>query len=282
MLLVLAGLATAGAGFAQTSPQPTSAAAAVQPARAPQGIAVLASGATRDEAFGLARAVYASSLRPRALDELRARILGGDPAPAGGTKEIRELAELRGSIIGEDAASRRLLQSIASQLGVEALLVVSRAPARTESEVQGDAGIPLEAGPAVSLEAGAPLSMEAGAPVASPTTGAPVIARLFLADAGDFDAARYEADPPPAGGWLATVTSLARRFPPPPTSAPAAVQLRTPPPKLPSEGHDAKPFYMSPWLWGALGAAALIGGFFYFSAQDTGDDPIHVQMRVPR
>jgi hypothetical protein len=54
------------------------------------------------------------------------------------------------------------------------------------------------------------------------------------------------------------------------------------PPKLSSEGKDNKPFYASPWLWGAIGAAVLIGGFFYFASQDTSSDPIHLQMRVPR
>ncbi len=215
-----------------------------------QGVAVLGAGASRDEASALARSVYASSLRPRGLDELRARVLAGDPAPPTSTKEIHDLAELRAGVAGDDAASRQVLAGIARQLNVQALLVVSVAPTA-----------PLE-------DAGA----DAGAPTAVPS------ARLFLADTGDFDAARYEPDS--AGGWRGTVTSLAGRFPPPPAPGfeprglPAA-------PKL-APGKEDRPFYASPWLWGALGAAALVGGFFFFIGQDSGDDPIHLQMRVPR
>jgi hypothetical protein len=218
----------------------------------------------REDAFALARAVYGSSLRPRSLDELRARILAGDPAPIAGTKDVRELAELRGGVNGDDAASRRLLAAIAQQLGVQALLVVSRS--RPAEPVGGDAG-PDEATATVEADAGA----------ASSSSPAPASARLFLAETGELDAARYEPDG--SGGWRGTVSSLSGRFPPPPSVATAQVQ--GPPPKLVPKEED-KPFYRSPWLWGALGAAALVGAFFFFVSQDTGDDPIHLQMRVPR
>ena len=59
-----------------------------------QGIAVLGMGAAKDEAYILARAVYGSSLRPRNLDEIRARVLAGDPPPSLSSKEVRELSEL--------------------------------------------------------------------------------------------------------------------------------------------------------------------------------------------
>jgi hypothetical protein len=233
-----------------------------------QGVAVVGSGSVRDEAFALARSVYASSLRPRGLDELRARILAGDPAPPSATKDVRELAELRAAVNGDDAASRRLLGSIAQQLGVEALLLVSRAHVPVEGKEAGaDAG---EAAPTSSASADA----DAGAVGPGP---APVSARLFLAATGEFDAARYEPD---ASGWRGTVTSLSGRFPPPPP-APSTAQLQGTPPKL-TPGKEERPFYASPWLWGAVGAAALIGGFFFFTSQDTSDDPIHLQMRVPR
>jgi hypothetical protein len=270
-----------------------------------QGVAVVASGGARDDAFALARAVYASSLRPRGLDELRARILAGEPAPPTATKDVRELAELRAAVAGEDAASRRLLGGIAQQLGVQALLVVGRAPsARTEAHEPretaeaekgsaSDAGAPSAAAGPSSVDAGAQAtagpssvdagaqataagaSAEAGAPSAAPAV--PVVARLFLAETGDFDAARYEPD---ASGWRGTVASLSGRFPPPPALVTA--QLQGPPPKLSSEGKQSRPFYASPWLWGAVGAAVLIGGFFFFATQDSSDDPIHLQMRVPR
>lgn len=258
-LFFLAALVPAAAVSAQPSASaPASTVAAVAPRPAPQGVAVLSLGGARDEAFTLARAVYASSLRPRTLDELRARILAGDPAPSAASRDVRELAELRASIAGDDATSRRLLASIAREVGVQALLVVS-------TTTDADAGVSI--------------ALDAGAPAHGPPTGTPtVVARLFLTEEGEFDAARYEPDA--SDGWRGTVSSLARRFPPPPT--PAAGQTAAPPPRISSEGKESKPFYTSPWLWGALGAAVLIGGFFFFASQDTGDEPIHLQMKVPR
>ncbi|MBX3217977.1 MAG: hypothetical protein KF850_38580 [Labilithrix sp.] len=295
---MLAVLATVTVADAQPAPSsaPHGETAASASAQAAQGVAVVGGVAVRDEAFTLARAVYASSLRPRRLDELRARILAGDPTPPAATKEIRELAELRAGVSGEDAASRRLLASIAQQLGVQALLVVSRAPVESTPAPAGSA--PAESAPAGSEPAPAasdatPAAQDGGAPTATPseapTAEAPgarpaaepprIRARLFLAASGEFDAARYEPD---ELGWRGTVTSLSGRFPPPRSATPATAQLKTPPPKLPSDGKESQPFYRSPWLWGAVGAAVLIGGFFFFATQDTSDDPIHLQMRVPR
>jgi hypothetical protein len=266
VFLLLAALATAAATAGAQGPTTATQPIVTLAPKPAQGIAVVGTGGARDEAFTLARAVYGSALRPRNLDELRARILAGDPAPITSTKELRELAELRAGVTGDDAASRRLLAAIAQQLGVQALLVVSRS-APPPSPIVADAGAPSEVAEAV----------DAGATPAAPPPVNPVIARLFLAETGELDAARYEPD---AQGWRATVASLSGRFPPPPSAATA--QLQGPPPKLSSEGKDSRPFYMSPWLWGAVGAAVLVGGFFLFTTQDTGDDPIHLQMRVPR
>jgi len=44
----------------------------------------------------------------------------------------------------------------------------------------------------------------------------------------------------------------------------------------------SEPFWQSTWFWGAVGAAALIGGAIYFSqSPDSGDNKIHLQMQVP-
>jgi hypothetical protein len=208
-----------------------------------EGVAVLAIGDAREDAFAAARAVYTTTLRPSSLDELRARVLAGDPAPPTATKELRELAELRGAVHGDDAPSRNLLASIAQQLRLEGILLVGREAA------EADAGSP----PAV-------------------------FARLFLASSGELDAARYAPDPASPTPWRATVASVAARFPKPAQAVrhvPPAT-MATPDPK------EKKPFYASPWLWGAIGATLALGAFFYFVGQDTSDDPIHLQMRVPR
>jgi hypothetical protein len=229
-------------------------------ASAAQGVAVLGTSGARDDAFALARAVYVPSLRPRSLDEVRARVLAGDPAPGVATKEVKDLADLRAAVNGEDAASRQILSGIAKQLGVQALLVVSKTSTSTP-----------------------PVDADAGDADAAVSAGTRVQARLFVAEdgtkPGEFDAARYEFD----GSWEATVASVSARFPqtsPPPAPSPVVAGpslLKVPPKK-----EEDRPFYKSPWLWGAVAAAVLIGGIFFFATQDNGDDPIHVRMNVPR
>lgn len=220
-----------------------------------QGVAVVASGDSREAAFLLARALYASTLRPRQLDEGKARALAGDPPAETASAEVRDLAELRKSMGGDDVASRRLLASVAGQLHVQALLVVTTLS-----------------------------PPNAGAPEAPPSE---THARLFLADTQEYDAARYDPDPgSPATPWRSVVASLERRFgtarpeAPGPRPAPA---MAVAPAKVPSrETPESRPFYTSPWLWGALGAAVLVGGAFFLASRDTSGDPIHLQMRVPR
>lgn len=221
-----------------------------------QGVAVLGIGSAKDEAYALARAVYGSSLRPRNLDEIRARVLAGDPPPSLSSKEVRELAELRASIKDkdDDAASRRLLAGIAKDLNVVALLVV-----KVETTAADE-----DAGVAESKS---------------------VVARLFLADPAEYDAARYSPEPNVQGAaaWKPTVASLERRFPGVPAPAPSASISEKPAPTMRSdEAQPAKPFYASAWFWGAIGGAVLIGGAFFIASRDTGEDPIHLQMRVPR
>jgi hypothetical protein len=166
---------------------------------------------------------------------------------------VRELGELRAAINGDDVASRRLLASLGEQLGVQGILVVRRTPA--ESATDGG----------------------------TPAAEAPIVARLFLVETQELDAARYEPEGMSDARWSATVSSLNGRFPAPRSETPAAGAAATrPPPTLPSESKSSKPFYMSPWLWGAIGAAVFLGGFFYFASQDNSDDPIHLQMHVPR
>lgn len=228
---------------------------------------MLATNGARDDAFALARAVYVTSLRPKTLDEVRARVLGGDPPPEVATKEVKDLAELRAAVNGEDAASRQILIGIAKQLQVQGLLIVSKTAAPAPAEpVDSDAGAP---------------------PAASATSGTRVQARLFVAEQADFDAARYEFD----GSWQATVASVAARFPqlsPTPAAVvPPAIVAAGPQspgfglPRVPEKKED-RPFYKSPWLWGAVAAAVIIGGIFFFASQDKSDDPIHVRMNVPR
>lgn len=298
--------AMGGVASAQTAAgAPTPAAQPPKP-RA-QGIAVLALGGVRSDAFDLARAVYGSHLRPANLDEVRARVLAGSPPPANASRDLRELAELRAGVTGEDAAGRRLLVGLAQQVGAEALIVVKLeravAPAAAAPEAPDAPGAPdadadagggaadggaADGGAAARAAAFEGSTGDAGA--ASPGTpgnGAPamsVVARVFLAETGEFDAAHYRPEPglKGAAAWAATVASLKARFP---NSSRAVSPIRATAPtpvKIRPEGEKSSPFYTSAWFWAAIGGAALVGGAIYFASQDTSADPIHLQMRVPR
>ena len=72
--------ATAAPALPAAPPPP----AAPAPLAAPIGIAVVALGGATDAAWPLAQAIYGTpSLRPAMLDEPRARVLCGEPAPPG-------------------------------------------------------------------------------------------------------------------------------------------------------------------------------------------------------
>lgn len=275
--VLLAAMLGAGVASAQGAPADAGAQAA-KPVG--QGVAVLAIGNARQEAFDLARAIYGSRLRPVNLDEVRARVLAGDPPPANASRELRELAELRAGVTGEDAAGRRLLTGLAQQVGAQALIVVrierSAAPPAA-ADADGGAATAPPAPPAEAADGGAAVPGNA----APPTT---VVARVFLADTGEFDAARYQPEPglKGAAAWTSTVASLESRFPPASRTVGPSAATAPAPVKLRADEGKSSPFYTSGWFWGALGGAALLGAGFYFASRDTSSDPIHLQMHVPR
>jgi hypothetical protein len=200
----------------------------------------------------LARGVYAdASLRP-AFDEAHARALAGEAPAPGAPADVRDLAETRAAIHGDDGASKRLLASLATQLHVRGVVVVQG----------GTAG-------------------------SSGTTGT-TSAKVFLAGTGQFDAASYSPDA--SGDWSSTVSSLSRAYgvstvttvSGETTSAPAMTLVPTPPPPGADSSSHGKPFYYSPWFWGAVGAAALGGVAVYFATRDSDPSTIHLQLQVPK
>ena len=237
------------------------------------GLVVLGLGSSIDAAWPLARAVYAdAALRPTTLDEAHARVLVGEVPGDAATAELRDLADTRAAIHGDDAASRRLLASIAASLHVKGVLVVEAAM--------------------------------------SPDSHAS--ARVFVTGAGAYDAVRYEADPsaPVTWGkgtsavtWNGAVTAL-RGFADVPT-APATPPLSATPvsasplathavvgPSSPTtdKGTDkadtaktgGRAFYQSPWFWAAAGAAVFAAGAVYFATRNDGTDNIQLQVQVPK
>ncbi|MBL8606739.1 MAG: hypothetical protein JNL38_05440 [Myxococcales bacterium] len=245
-------LACAAAFAASASPaladDPAPSSSTDSPAPPPKkkavGFAVTTAGPTADATWPVAQAVYRSSLRPPTLDEARARVLAGEPAAEAASADVRELAELRAGVHGDDAASRQLLAAISAKLEVEGVVVLF---------AEGDA----------------------------------VEARVYLSDARAFDAARYRRDV--AAGWGPLVASLERSRPgvalaPPPPVRPdprATAPTTLPKPRAP-ESERARPFYVSPWFWGAIGAAAFAGGAVYFATRDSDSGQIRLQMRVPQ
>ena len=264
LALVFTGIARADVAAPPSAPTPTV-------ADDQHGLVVLGLGASIDAAWPLARALYADpALRPTALDEPHARVLVGEAPGDSSTAELRDLADTRAAIHGDDAASRRLLASIAVSLHVKGVLVVE-GPTSAENHAT---------------------------------------ARVFVTAAGAYDAVRYESDPsaPVTWGkptnivtWNGAVTALRRGFAdvpaaPPVPAAQAAGALSAPPlathavvgPTLPAadKAEEAKTskraFYQSPWFWAAAGAAVFAAGAVYFATRNDGSDNIQLQVQVPK
>jgi hypothetical protein len=236
--------ANAAAGDVPPAPAPA-------PAEPRAGLMVVALPGAADAAWPLARSVYGdASLRPGAIDEPHARVLCGEPPPAPAAADLRDLSDTVAAIRGDDAPSRALLDGLARRFAVRAVVVV-----RSETD--------------------------------RPT------ARLYLADTGAFDAAAYTPDALPSGAlpsWSATLRSLERGFGPAapspvplsaaqaPTSAPVLATREAPRNETPGPG---RPFYQSGWFWGALGAAAVLGGAAYLATRDSSPSTIHLEVQVP-
>ncbi len=224
-----------------------------------RGLVVVAEGETAAAAASLAHAVYGDpGLLPPGLDEAHARVLVGGPVAPDAPRDLRDLAETRAALHGDDAPSRSVLVGLGASLHVKGLLVVEGHP------------------------------------------GDKPLARVFVVGTGSFDAVLYESDPPPVVTWGAaasTVTwssallALHRGFADAttpasavtgPTAAPAAALGPLPPPiEGEKSSGGSKPFYTSPWFWGAIGAAAFAGAAFYFATRDSSDPNIQLQVQVP-
>lgn len=223
-----------------------------------QGLVVVAEGSSASPSWSLAHAVYGDpSLRPPALDEAHARVLVGEPPASDAPRELRDLAELRAAVHGDDATSRSLLNSVAASLHAKGLLVVRA------------------------------------------SDGVKPVARAFLAGTHAFDPVVYESDSlavvtwgaeDPVADWARALTALHRAFAEPARVPPAihpALPIATlQPAAVPIEGEKGgpagKPFYTSPWFWGALGAAAFAGAAFFFVSRGASDPTIQLQVQVPK
>jgi hypothetical protein len=112
-------------------------------------------------------------------------------------------------------------------------------------------------------------------------------ARVFLPEAGAFDAATYSPDQGQALAWSGTTTALVRAFGNEPVAVPTA-PVRAPAlalhegPKVENLPPRRPAFYESGWFWGAIAAAAFAGGAVYFATRDNNASTIHLEVQVPR
>jgi hypothetical protein len=134
-----------------------------------------------------------------------------------------------------------------------------------------------------------------GIVVVEETPGKAPSARLFLAESGEMDAARYEPDTGSSPiAWSATVRSLARALgttvlpePVPGATPSATAGAATSPfsvregPRIDNTPPSHRMFYESPWFWGAIGAAAFAAVGIFFATRDNSTNTIHLQLQVP-
>jgi len=288
---IAVGIAFAGPALADTAGVPAAPAAPAPAATAPRGLAVVATDGLADAAWPLAQEAYGrASLRPAGLDEVRARVLAGDPPREGSPQSVRDLAETRGAIRGDDAPSRQLLASTARELHVRALVVVLRdATAHVTARVfLADTGAfdaatytpdapaaplapAIDAGTGTATGAGSGSGAGAGAGDGGAVDGGP-------GAPGDLAPMRS-----PAVTWHAAVDSLERAYGAGGAPAGLATAQGAPAPKVvTSEGKHSRPFYASAWFWGALGAAAFGVVAVVVATRDNSSGTIHLQMQVPK
>ncbi len=244
-------VAIPGASYAQPAATAPSGESGPAPRAPSRGLAVLAVGDGSAVAWPLARALYAKpGVRPAEVDEAHARVLAGEPPLAGASKDLMDLAETRAAIHGEDAPSRQLLSSIATTFHLRGIVVVM--PATDAS----------------------PLPQ----------------ARVFVAEGASFDAARYAPEASDAGepDWSGAIVSLDRTYgisiasTPAPAAKPAPDLATHALPAGNEKDATSRPFYASPWFWGAIGAAALGATALYFATRDNTPSTIHLQLQVPK
>jgi hypothetical protein len=235
-----------------------------------QGLAVLALPGATDAAWPLAKQVYASpALHPSSIDEAHARVLAGEALPDGAAAELRDLAETRAAVKGDDAPSRQLLASIARSLGARGVVVVELAP-------DGVASARVFLADTSSFDA-ARYAPDPPAPTAPTAPGTPPAVRNGTWNATVESLARAYGTAPPAPPASSAAPTPAATTIPGPTAALQEGPRLEPPPKT-----GARKFYESPWFWGALGVAAFAGGAVYFATRDNGPGTIHLQMQVPK
>lgn len=102
--------------------------------------------------------------------------------------------------------------------------------------------------------------------------------RLYLVDRAAFDVTLYDGDPTDGAWRTDLVQALERRFDPAAKAAPPVVAKAAP---LHDTRNEKRPFYKSPWFWGALGGAVLLGGTALLVTKVTENTDVRVRVEPP-
>ncbi|MFO0658357.1 MAG: hypothetical protein U0165_00780 [Polyangiaceae bacterium] len=261
-------------------------------------VIVLALDGAADVAWSLARLVYEDpAIRP-SIDDTKARILAGDPAPKDADPKLRELADLRSAVHGDDAPSRRILSSIASEFSAQAILVVwppvLARPAEARLFVVKDAAFDAailrpDASPHVAPLV-LPSASSASSSVVMPSASSSASPSASSSGASSASAAASASAVPvlvavtPAhhddASWIQAKNAVRARLLP--GLEPAVV---APPATSSSAPAASTAFWSSPWFWGALGLAVVGGAGIYLgskSSSDSSSSTVELKGRVVR
>ena len=248
---------------AHTSPSAT---APAPPRAAPHGaVVVAASEGAGPAARALAFEVYRDpELRP-SIDDPTARVLAGAAPGEGAPPRLAELAELRVSIARSwpptsapatvdagpapppsDLVTRRLLASLGVEVGAELVVVVV---------------------------------MDGTHPVARALR--PTVATFERVELGP--TVETAQDGSKAFHWPGAVATLRGLIPPaaPASPAPPLAPKAAPLAPAPPAPAEPRPFYKSPWFWGSVGGAAVIGlSVFLISRATSSSSDVHLTGKV--
>jgi hypothetical protein len=101
-------------------------------------------------------------------------------------------------------------------------------------------------------------------------------ARQWIHASKSFDAATYTATRDDGNvAWPGVLASLRKQYASPPPVVANAAPIKSEKPA------SSKPFYLSPWFWGAIGAAVIGAVAVILATQDLSSDTIKLQLKVP-
>ena len=230
-------------------------AALAQAASPGKGAIVVATSADGTAAAKpLARDVYRDEALAPGIDDATARVLAGEAPAADAPTKLKELGDLRASVssAGSEAATRRLLAAIGSDLKARIVVSVTMEGGRPVAKV-------------LRVETAAFEGVELGATVETAPSGE----KLFQWP-----------------GALETLHKLLLAEKPVEKAGAAASPPAKKTAKAPAKGEtkpaETKSIWSSPWFWGTLGGVVAVGATVFAVAKATEGDggTLRLQGRV--